>query len=171
MKHDEAPGSAPLPEPKQEVFAQLLATGVSCEEAHQKAGYTKNRGNAYRLSRRAEVEERVAYLQFRIETEVIAAEISARSTFSYAKSDALRELEEVRVKALEKGSYSAAVSAVMGKAKIAGLLVDKSFNVQKRIEDMTRDELIAFDPGLAEEFGAGDAGAGSLESARPAGRA
>lgn len=171
MKHDEAPGSAPLPEPKREIFAQLLATGLSCEEAHEKAGYTRNRGNAYRLSQRPEVAERVAYLQFRIETDVIAAAATVRASFSYTKADALRELEDVRAKALEKGSYAAAVSAVMGKAKIAGLLVDKSFNLHKRIEDMTQDELLAFDPGLAEEFGGGDAGAGSLESARPAGRA
>lgn len=156
---------------KQEMFAQLLATGLTCEEAYIKAGYAKNRGNSYKLSKRPEIVVRIAYLRFRIENEVVAAEVSARVAIIYTKSDALRELEEVRAAALASKSYAAAVSAVMGKAKLSGLLVDKSFNVQKRIEDMTRDELIAFDPGLAEEFGGGDAGAGSLESARPAGRA
>jgi hypothetical protein len=55
------------------------------------------------------------------------------------------ELEEARVAALSTGQISAAVSAIMGKAKLHGLLVEKvnaRLNVKRHADDYTDDELL-----------------------------
>jgi hypothetical protein len=59
-----------------------------------------------------------------------------------------RELEEVRAAAVNGKEYAPAVSAIMGKAKVNGLLVDKAELTGKNggaIEAITKIELVAPD--------------------------
>lgn len=107
-----------LQNPKHEKFAQLRAKGKTAEEAYDSAGYKPHRGNASRLSTNESVLARVAEIQGR------AAERAAVTIQSLTD-----ELDEVRALAIAEKQSSAAVSAVMGKAKLHGLLIDK-----KRLE-------------------------------------
>lgn len=106
---------AALPNARHERFAQGLAQGKTADEAYQEAGFKPNRGNATRLKANESVGARVAELQG------IGAERALVTIESLTQ-----ELDEARLHALkdDKGA-SAAVSAIMGKAKLHGLLIDK----------------------------------------------
>lgn len=52
-----------LDNPRHEAFAQHLARGMSADEAHTKAGFSANRGNASRLKANESVMARVAELK------------------------------------------------------------------------------------------------------------
>ena len=54
-----------------------------------------------------------------------------------------RDLQEIRDRAVEEGKYSAAVQAELGRAKLAGLMVEKKEIKHGRIEQMDRDEVEA----------------------------
>lgn len=54
------------------------------------------------------------------------------------------QLDEDRNFARKRGQAGAMVQASMGKAKVLGIIVDKSMQVTKRAEDMTEAELAAF---------------------------
>jgi hypothetical protein len=53
----------PLPDVRQEEFAQLLAKGVGYQDAYVQAGFVRNKGNAYRLRQQEYVRLRVGELQ------------------------------------------------------------------------------------------------------------
>ena len=75
-----------------------------------------------------------------------AKQIAATDIASYsAKVDIetlCRELEQARVLAIANEEPSAAISATMAKAKLFGLLVDRSETTIKRPEDMTEAEIL-----------------------------
>ena len=52
-----------------------------------------------------------------------------------------RDLQEIRDRAVEDGKYSAAVQAELGRAKLAGLMVEKKEIKHGRIDQMDRDEV------------------------------
>lgn len=52
-----------------------------------------------------------------------------------------RDLQEIRDRAVEEGKYSAAVQAELGRAKLAGLMVEKKEIKHGRIDQMDRDEV------------------------------
>ena len=54
-----------------------------------------------------------------------------------------RDLQEIRDRAVEEGKYSAAVQAELGRAKLAGLMVEKKEIKHGRIDQMDRDEVEA----------------------------
>ena len=54
-----------------------------------------------------------------------------------------RDLQEIRDRAVEEGKYSAAVQAELGRAKLAGLMVEKKELKHGRIDQMDRDEVEA----------------------------
>ena len=54
-----------------------------------------------------------------------------------------RDLQEIRDRAVEDGKYSAAVQAELGRAKLAGLMVEKKEIKHGRIDQMDRDEVEA----------------------------
>ena len=72
-----------------------------------------------------------------------ATVIQAAQATGVTMNDIIRQLDEDRAMAREKGQASAMVSATMGKAKVLGLVVDKSEHAMKSIDDMTEDELRA----------------------------
>ncbi len=103
-----------LKNPKHELFAQELAKGKTQVEAYEIAGYKPNDSNAAVLANKPEIQGRL--------TEIIGkgaerAEVTVASIFT--------ELEEARSLALRIQQPAPAVSASMGKAKIAGFLADK----------------------------------------------
>jgi phage terminase small subunit len=109
----------PLKNARHERFAQELAKGKSQSEAYKLAGYdaTGNAAevNAARLLRNAQVSARVGQLKQRAAEKVIVT-----------VADIAQQLDEDRQFARELKQAAAAVSASMGKAKVLGLLEDKS---------------------------------------------
>ena len=106
-----------LTNPRHERFAQELAKGKTADAAYVGAGYKANRHNAAALARQEHISTRVAEIT---ERGAVRAEITVASI--------LEELEQARVAALgaETPQSSAAVSASMSKAKLLGLVVDRS---------------------------------------------
>jgi phage terminase small subunit len=105
----------PLKNARHERFAQELAKGKSKAGAYKAAGFTGDRTAACRLSTSANVQRRVAELKAKAAEKVIVT-----------VADIAHQLDEDREFARELESPSAAVSATMGKAKVLGLLEDRS---------------------------------------------
>jgi phage terminase small subunit len=105
-----------LKNPRHEKFAQAVVEGKSAAEAYADAGFKPQRQNAARLMTNDDVVARIKELQ---------AEGAERTLVSI--ESLTNELEEARRLAMadEKGA-SAAVAAVMGKAKLHGLLIEKN---------------------------------------------
>jgi len=121
---------------KQQKFVQLYVyhdlTNTEC--AHR-AGYSHPAQVASMLlhdPRYAHIQEKVKELQ---EGEQKKYEIT------YEK--VARDLLEIRNSAMEDGSYGAAVTAEMGRAKLAGLLIDKKEIRLGRIDQMDKAEVEA----------------------------
>lgn len=106
---------AVLANSKHERFAQGIAKGQSADEAYVGAGFKPNRGNASRLKANESILGRVAELQNKAAAKVVLT-----------IEDIAAQLDEDRVFAKACGSASAAVAATMGKAKVLGLIVDRS---------------------------------------------
>ena len=102
---------------KHERFAQEIAKGKTQSEAYVLAGYKPSVANASTLRTNQKVGARIAEIQGR-------AAVRAEMTVA----DIIKELEEARQAALQAGTpqSGAAVTASMGKAKLLGLVVDKS---------------------------------------------
>ena len=64
-----------------------------------------------------------------------------------------RDLQMIRDAAVEDGSYSAAVQAEMGRAKLAGLMVDKKEIKTGKIDQMDRGEVEARLRSLIDKHG------------------
>jgi phage terminase small subunit len=107
--------AGPLPNARHELFAQERAKGLTTDAAYKKAGFRANRSNASRLNSNDRIKARIKELQGRA---ALKAEITA--------ADIARQLDEDRDFARSCEAPSAAVSATMGKAKVLGLVVDKS---------------------------------------------
>jgi phage terminase small subunit len=100
---------------RHEAFCQALAKGMSIDNAYAEAGYSPNRGNAARLNTNERVRVRVAELQA---ASAERAEVTA--------ADLSEQLEDIRKRALEANQMGAAAQAVMGRAKLHGLIIDKA---------------------------------------------
>jgi phage terminase small subunit len=106
---------------RHELFAQAVAKGKSHREAYKLAGYDCSTDEttdsaATRLFRGVQVQNRIAELQE-------AAAIRTLATIERLTE----ELEDARLLAMDddKGA-AAAVSAVMSKAKLHGLVIDRA---------------------------------------------
>jgi phage terminase small subunit len=123
---------AALPNPKHERFAQELAKGGSQVDAYARAGYSPHDSAAARLFGNVRIQARLAELQERaaIRTEITAADIA-------------EQLEEDRQFARSLNQASAAVSATVAKAKVLGIMVERS-----QVEQTSKDEREASDAEL-----------------------
>ena len=121
---------------KQQKFVQLYVyNDLTNTECAHRAGYSHPAQVASMLlhdPRYAHIQEKVKELQ---EGEQKKYEIT------YEK--VARDLLEIRNSAMEEGSYGAAVTAEMGRAKLAGLLVDKKEIRLGRIDQMDKAEVEA----------------------------
>ena len=104
---------------RHEAFCQALAKGMSQTAAYLEAGYECTEAAAAvaatRLLKHTKVALRVSELQENSAEEAVitAADLSA-------------QLEDIRVKALAANQMGAAAQAVMGRAKLHGLIIDKA---------------------------------------------
>jgi phage terminase small subunit len=104
----------PLRNHKHERFVLGLAEGLSAVDAHERAGYARDDGNAARLRANPKVVERLAELQAEVakDTKVTVESIIA-------------ELTDLTAKATSKSQFTAAIRAVVEKSRIAGLLIER----------------------------------------------
>ena len=105
---------------KHERFAQELAKGKTANEAYVLAGYKANDGNAIRLKGNERIAERVAEI---LDRSAIRAEVTVASI--------LAELDEAKELAKRIEQPAPMIAASMGKAKIAGILVDRTEHTGK----------------------------------------
>lgn len=122
---------------KWELFSQELAKGKTADDAYQTAGYKENRHNASRLKTNETILNRIAELQ---ERGAIRAEVTVASIIA--------ELDEARELARTVHQPAAMTSASMGKAKVAGLLVERTELTGKdggaiQTEEVNARELVA----------------------------
>ena len=104
---------------RQEAFCRGLAEGKPASRSYVEAGYNA-RGNAAevnaaRLLRKAQVANRLREMQ---------AKHARRVEKTVA--DVIADLDRLRDQAFATGQISAGVAAVMGAAKILGMITDKS---------------------------------------------
>ena len=126
-------GCWPLKNVRHERLAVAVAGGKTMQEAMLAEGYARPDKHAGRFMRHPAIRARIDHLQG-----LIAAQLHV------SVADIVRELDEDREVARSKGHASAMVSATMGKAKVLGLIVDRSEHAVKSIDEMTEDELRAF---------------------------
>jgi phage terminase small subunit len=120
-----------LSNPKHEIFAQEFAQGKTADEAYALAGYRKSRSNASVLRTNQNIADRVIELQ-----RVVAAQ--TESTIE----SLIREADQIQRAAMVTGQYSAAISALTSKAKLAGLWGEKRENTNRsELDAMTDAEL------------------------------
>ena len=121
---------------RHEKFARNLVKGMSQEQAYTDAGYEAEPGLSAQvcasrlLSNVITVRDRVAELQ---------AQVAARVGLDRERTTALA-LED-RETARSLGQMGPAVAALGLAAKVNGLIVDKSLNINADIEDLTPSEL------------------------------
>jgi phage terminase small subunit len=106
--------------PKQEAFARAYIETGNASEAYRRAGYSGGNPKtvneaASRLLRNSKVLARLGELR-----------AAAANRHDVTIHTLTRELDEDRKAAREANQYSAAISAVMGKAKLHGLIVDRA---------------------------------------------
>jgi hypothetical protein len=100
---------------RHERFAQELAKGATQIAAYETAGFKPNQGHAARLASNGMVAARIAELKG------AAAERAIVTIYDIAD-----QLDEDRQFAREMEVPGAAITATMGKAKVLGLLVDRT---------------------------------------------
>jgi phage terminase small subunit len=103
---------APLRNPRHERFCQFLLQGETAIDAHEKAGYARDDGNATRLAKNPAVIERLTELQNAVAEKT---QVTVESL--------INELEEARKRADSLDQLSAVVKAISEKARISGLMV------------------------------------------------
>ena len=111
---------------KWEAFAQALARGMSPHMAYAEAGYKHHKSNPAKLAKHSVIQPRVHELRSSVQ-HLVGTRDSASNMIPVAAASAdktptverlLGELEQARVRAMAEGQTSAAISAIMGKAKL-----------------------------------------------------
>lgn len=112
-----------LNDPRQEMFAQHLASGKGTSEAYVLAGYKRKElsSQPWRTKALPRVKARIRELQ-----QQYAAD------HGVTVGVILAELEAARENAKAQNNPGAEVAAIMGKAKLLGMLVDKTEDVTQR---------------------------------------
>jgi Terminase small subunit len=106
---------APLKNPKHEAFVHNYLKCGDATEAFELTGYVRDSANAHRLLKRPQVQARLRELQ---------DEIAAKVPITI--ESLIGELEEARQHATGKNQFAAPIKAILGKAQLAGLLVERS---------------------------------------------
>ena len=121
---------------KQQAFIQhYVYHDLTNTEAAHRAGYSNPRQIAYLLLH----DPRYMNLQMKIRELQEAQQKKYEITFEKVA----RDLQMIRDAAVEDGSYGAAVTAELGRAKLAGLMVEKKEIKHGRIDQMDRSEVEA----------------------------
>ena len=110
---------------KQERFIKELPTADSLADAAIKAGYDCTRESATVIAC-----QNLGKLSIQQGLEAQQAEIQARHELT--QDSIIQELQDAKEESRKKGNTSAMVAAILGKAKVAGLLIDKHEDVTNR---------------------------------------
>ncbi len=109
-------GASPLKNPRHEKLAQLVTSGKSMPEAMREGGFSESSvKTACRYEKMPHIRARIDYLSQQAASKAVVT-----------AADIALQLDEDRTFAREQGHSAAAVSATMGKAKVLGLIIDKS---------------------------------------------
>ena len=122
-----------LKNPKHEYFAQGLAKGQTQADAYENAGYKPSEQNASRLTSNDKVQDRIAELQAR-------AAVRAEITVSGLTTDLLRLAKSAEAFGTESG-VQASRASLMDAAKLNGLIVEKTENTNKQVDNMSDADL------------------------------
>jgi phage terminase small subunit len=114
---------------RQKSFARLVHEQIPPYRAYALAGYRPHPSNPYRLREDERVQQYLSEL-----------EAQTMERHEVTVDSLLTELEEARLNAKAAKQPSSEVSAVMGKAKLAGLLVDRQ--EIKDVSNMNMEELV-----------------------------
>jgi hypothetical protein len=127
-----------LKNPKHERFAVELANGSTKTEAHKRAGYLGDRTAASHLSTRLDIRERVEEIRCGIAARVVAShEVTLEGL--------LKEAAEIQSAAFAAGQFAAANNALIARAKLALLWVERSERTvldRRDLSDYTDEELL-----------------------------
>jgi phage terminase small subunit len=111
-----------LKNPRHERFAQLLVEGrnregrpITATDAHERAGYKRNDGNASTLAQNPDVQARIKELKG----------IAAAETVVNAKT-LIGKAEAVYQRAYETGQYSAANGAIKEMGVLSGVRIERA---------------------------------------------
>lgn len=141
-----------LKNPKHERFVQEIVKGKSQREAYRLAGYDAKADSvadaaASRLLGDVKARARLEELQGRVAEKAV---VTAHSI--------LQELDEARLMAKHLEQPSAMVAAIMGRAKVAGVVIDrKEVGKPGDFDNMTTDELRDFISGRTGRTSEGEA--------------
>jgi hypothetical protein len=111
-----------LANPKHEAFAQGIARGSSAAAAYVEAGYRENRHNAATLARKQHILTRVSELQ---EEQLAIHQQATAQAAASAKVTIESLIAEAEAARTKEGGSAAAVSALIAKAKLAGMWREK----------------------------------------------
>jgi len=132
---------------KHELFCQNMAIGMGVAEAYEAAGYRPNRANASALKANQHILERLSELQMASAENVV-------HKVEYSRDYLLDQLEAIRIDARAAGQSSAAVAAVMGQARILGVIIDRrEVGDPGEFSEMSDAELVAKAAREARELG------------------
>lgn len=127
---------------RQEQFARVYATGtVTQTEAARQAGYANPRQNATDIMQNPAVLERIKELK---------EELSIK--FEVTFENHVKKLSEIRDAALDKGNFTAAVAAEKARGQAAGLYVSRQEIMVGKIDQMSREEVIAEIERMKKEY-------------------
>lgn len=160
----------PLSNARHERFAQYLAAGMPQVEAYEKAGYSRDDGNADRLTRNDSIRQRLAYLHRRNVAKMDVAAAGVTVEGQLAKLEAVQaelkanqaKAEEIRAGAMAAGQFDAAThalaaatnaatalkGAIVDQSKLGGLWVERSERTSlkedpRQLTDAELDRIIA----------------------------
>jgi phage terminase small subunit len=132
---------------KQEKFCRIYATeDVTRTEAARLAGYSDTTapiaGSRFLNGR--------DYPQILVRIAEIKEELSKKYEVSF--DGHVRQLAKIRDMALEKGNYTAAVAAEKSRGQVAGLYISRSEILVGKIDQMSREEVLAEIAKLQSQF-------------------
>jgi len=108
---------------------------ITATEAAIRAGYPKSsaRMQASRL-------QSPAYSPLVVE-HIKAVRAEEQKKYDVTREKHFRKLQEIGEKALEEGSYSAAVNAEVARGKAGGLYINQNVTLSGNIKDLTQDQI------------------------------
>ena len=131
--------------PKQEEFAKHVASGLTQKEAAKKAGY---KGRV--VARGWMLMSDRYYPKVVNRVREIKEELSERYEVTFENH--VQKMAEIRDAALVKGNFTAAVAAEKSRGQVAGLYISRQEIMVGKIDQMSRDEVMAEIKRIQSEF-------------------
>lgn len=117
---------------RQKIFVWTIVNNpnMSYVEAAAKSGYKDARQSAYKLLKNKHVKSEFNYLMQEV-----------KKKYELNHDRAVKDLYDIRDKAMESGSFNAAIAAQNSLLKVGGLIVDRKEVRYGKIDQMSRAEI------------------------------